>query len=176
MLIRILILALALAPPTAAYELGDTVADFTLPDLQGVERSFADLRGEVVVLNFFTTWCPGCNEEAESLQGDVWEIYADRGVRVLAVDIAEQPALVDGWRQALGLTYDIWMAPDWDLFALFTLTDPLPYNTVIDAEGVLRYASPGFDLAEILAAVEDLLVPTPAETSAWGSVKALYGP
>ncbi len=171
-----LIILLLAAVPALAYEVGDTVEDFTLPDLEGVDRTFSDLRGEVVVLNFFATWCPGCNEEAESLENDIWLEYRDRGVRVVAVDVQEQAVLVDGWRQAQGVTYDIWMAPDWTLFADFTLLGGLPYNTVIDREGVLRYAQTGYDLGGLLAVIDPLVGPTPAERGSWGDVKALYHP
>lgn len=164
----------AAAPAPAAYQIGDTVEDFTLPGLDGGDHSLSELRGEIVVLNFFATWCLGCNEEAESLENDIWLVYGDQGVRVVAVDIMEPAVLVDGWRQAQGVTYDIWLAPDWELFQLFTEFGGIPYNTVIDREGVLRYSQTGFDLAAILDTVQSLLDTTPDEDRAWSDVKALY--
>jgi len=169
-----LIILLLAAVPVLAYEVGDAIEDFTLPDLAGVDRTFSDLRGEIVVMNFFATWCPGCNEEADSLEHDIWQTYSDQGVRVVAIDVQEQAVLVDGWRQALGVTYDIWMAPDWTLFGVFTMTGSLPYNTVIDADGVLRYAQSGYTLADIVDTIEQLLEPTAAEVGSWGDVKNLF--
>jgi len=168
------LLLVAAASASAAYMIGDTVDDFTLPGLDGGDHSLTDLRGEIVVLNFFATWCLGCNEEAEHLEHEIWLPYADEGVRVVAVDIQEQAVLVDGWRQAQGVTYDIWLAPDWELFQLFTDFGGIPYNTVIDRDGVLRYSQTGFDLTAILDTLETLLDVTPNEDRTWSDVKSIY--
>ncbi len=88
----------------AAYEVGDTVDDFTLTDLMGNPVSLSDHQGQVIVLNFFTTWCPGCNEEADLLQHMVWEAYQPWDVQVVAVDIAELTALVTAWAAAREVT------------------------------------------------------------------------
>jgi peroxiredoxin len=170
------VLLVALAGTATGYEVGDTVADFTLPDLAGLEVSLHDHVGEIIVLNFFTTWCPGCNEEAAHLEGDIWQVYADQGVTVIAVDIQEFQALVQGWAAALGVTYAIWMAPDWTLFEQFPQSAGIPYNAVLDRNLVIRYASVGFDLNAITSMVEEIIDENqvPATLSSWGGIKALY--
>ncbi len=159
----------------AAYQVGDTVEDFVLPGLDGETHALSELRGRVVLLNFFATWCLGCNVEAEHLQNDLWEVYESRGLTVVAVDIQEPESLVDGWAQALEVDYPIWLAPDWSLFQLFTQFGGLPYNTVIDTEGVLRYSQTGFDLTALTDMI-DLILETavPAEQSTWSAVKSSY--
>ena len=68
------------------YEIGDAVQDFTLEDLEGNQVSLYDFLGDIIVLNFFATWCPGCNEEAFFLEHEIWQVYQDKGVQVVAVD------------------------------------------------------------------------------------------
>jgi cytochrome c biogenesis protein CcmG/thiol:disulfide interchange protein DsbE len=167
---------LVLAGGAHGYEVGDTVEDFTLPDLEGIEVSLHDHVGEIIVLNFFTTWCPGCNEEAAHLEGDIWQVYADQGVTVIAVDIQEFPALVQGWAAAQGVTYAIWMAPDWSLFYQFPQSAGIPYNAVLDKNLVIRYASLGFDLNAITSMVEEIIDENqvPVAGSSWGGIKALF--
>jgi len=163
------------AVATAVYEIGDTVEDFTLVDLDGQEVSLYDLSGQVILLNFFTTWCPGCNEEAAHLQ-NLWESYQDQDVTVLAVDFQEPAALVQGWALANDVTYPIWLAPDWNLLPLFTENGGIPYNTVLDRTMVLRYSQQGFDLDGITELLEEVLAEDNVATDAasWSQVKAAY--
>jgi len=160
----------------AGYELGDTVVDFTLPDMTGVDVSLHDHLGEIIVLNFFTTWCPGCNEEAGHLENDVWQVYGDEGVTVIAVDIQELHPLVQGWATAQDVTYPIWMASDWTLFGQFPQSAGIPYNAVLDRNLVIRYASIGFDLSAITGMIETIIDEdqVPVTVTSWGGIKTLF--
>lgn len=172
----VIILLLAIPITGGAYEIGDTAAVFTLPDLEGTPTSFDDHQDEIIVLNFFTTWCPGCNEEADQLENNIWKIYGDQNVTVIAVDIMEQAPLVQGWASALGVTYKILLAPDWTLFEEYPAAGGLPYNAVLDRDLVIRYGSMGFDLNAITGMIQTILdedqVPVKEET--WGGIKALF--
>lgn len=84
--------------------------DFTLslfPDYQsdyGEQVSLADLRGKVVVLNFWASWCDPCKEEAALLQ-NVSDAYADRGVIFLGADYLDQEPAALRYLQEFGITY-----------------------------------------------------------------------
>ena len=172
-----IILALLLLPvAAAAYEIGDPVADIVLTDLDGLPVALSDHDGEIVVLNFFATWCPGCNEEAGVLEEEIWQVYREQGVTVIAIDIQEPVGLVLGWALAHGITYHIWMAPDWSVIEPFTDGPALPYNTVIDRDRLLRYAQIGFDRDAIIAMIETILDedPTATTVSTWSGVKGRY--
>lgn len=84
--------------------------DFALtlfPDYQsgyGDQVSLADLRGKVVVLNFWASWCDPCKEEAALLQ-DVSEAYADRDVVFLGADYLDQEPAALRYLQEFGITY-----------------------------------------------------------------------
>ena len=173
---RALVIMLLLPAAVFSTEVGETADDFVLPDLQGETGALYDYLGDVVVLNFFTTWCPGCNEEADHLENDIWNIYRDQGVTVIAVDIMEFPSLVQGWAAALGVTYEILMAPDWTLFEQYPSAGGLPYNAILDRKMVIRYGSIGFDLNAVTGMIQTILdedqVPVTEET--WGAIKALF--
>lgn len=139
------------------YQVGDVVEDFSLPDLQGQEVTLYSHLGQIVVLNFFTTWCPGCNEEAAHLEQDLHQAYGDQGVAVVAVSIQEQLPLVQGWAAAQEVSYQILLAPDWDLFQLFPFALSIPYNAVLGPDMTIRYALPGFSLDEITDTIEEIL-------------------
>lgn len=87
---------------------GERVPDFTLLDLKGDPVRFSDLAGRAVVLNFWATWCPPCRREMpllDAFQND----YADRGIRVVGVDVGEDPELVRRFVESIGITYSIWV-------------------------------------------------------------------
>jgi len=157
----------------AAYQVGDIVNDFTLPALNNGTPSLHDHLGSVVVLSFFATWCIGCNEEADRLENAIWR---GRNVTVIAVDINEPVSLVQGWAAALGVTYHIWLAPDWNLFLQFPNSTNIPYNAVLGPGMELRYASIGFDLNAINATIDTILAEgqVPTATRSWSSIKALF--
>jgi cytochrome c biogenesis protein CcmG, thiol:disulfide interchange protein DsbE len=74
--------------------IGKPAAPFTLKTFDGPELTLAGLRGRVVVLNFWASWCyPACYEEAPALERG-WQAYKDRGLVLVGVDIQdkEEPA------------------------------------------------------------------------------------
>ncbi|MDX2474872.1 MAG: TlpA disulfide reductase family protein [Candidatus Krumholzibacteria bacterium] len=78
---------LALATPAhAAYQVGDTINDFTLKDLNGNPVSLSDFAGDIIVINFFATWCAGCNVEAAILENNIHQVYREHGVTVIGRD------------------------------------------------------------------------------------------
>ncbi|MEN8007288.1 MAG: TlpA disulfide reductase family protein [Candidatus Krumholzibacteriota bacterium] len=172
-----LVLALAVVSTAcSAYELGDTAEDFTLPALVEGDGSLYDHLGDIIVLNFFTTWCPGCNEEAGHLENDIWQVYGADNVTVLAVDIMELQPLVQGWAASQGVTYPILLAPDWTLFELFPQAGGLPYNAVLDRTMTIRYGSIGFDLTAITGMIDTIIDEgqVPVSEASWSGIKALY--
>jgi thiol-disulfide isomerase/thioredoxin len=176
-LTTLLLAAVLLAPgPAGAYEIGDIVQDFTLIDLDGNAVSLHDHLGEIIVLNFFATWCPGCNEEAEALENQIWQVYRDRGVTVIAIDMQEPAELVQAWALAMGVTYHIWLAADWTVFQQFPGAGGLPYNAVLDRFMELRYAQLGFDLPDIVGMIETVLDDdaVTSESRTWSQVKSTF--
>lgn len=171
-----LTLTLLLTAPAvqATYELGDVVQDFTLLTPGGQPVSLSDFSEQVVLINFFATWCPPCNEEVPMLQ-DLYQTHRDLGFAVLGIDLLEDPQVVATWAESFGLTYPLVMATDWGLFQLFPQAGGFPYNAVVDQEGVLRYAGYGINMDEITDLVQELLLdPVPTSSSSFSAVKALY--
>jgi peroxiredoxin len=177
---RLVVLAVvfAICAPVSVlgFELGETIPDFTFNDLDGNPRTLYEHYGDAIVLNFFATWCPGCNEESASLENDIWQAYRNDGITVIAMNMAESVAVVQNWYAAQGLTYEVLMMPNYDYFYQFPAAGGLPHNVVLDKNMVLQYSVQGYDLAGITDMLNSILgfnpVPTTAET--WGGIKALY--
>ena len=182
-LIRIFTVASLLAcmmvtVPTASrgYELGDKVLDFSYNDLDGKTHTLYQHEGEVVILNFFATWCHYCSLEAPSLEKDIWQPYKDYKVTVIALDLNEPLETVQDWVSNLELTYQVLVMPH-SLFPYkFPNAGAVPHNVVIDKDMVLKYSEIGYDMQaikdEIIAILGfDPLVPEPGT---WGGIKALF--
>jgi cytochrome c biogenesis protein CcmG, thiol:disulfide interchange protein DsbE len=72
-------------PASAAVPAGKMAANFTLEDLKGKQISLASLRGKVVFLNIWATWCAPCREEMPSIESLYNDFKADKDFVVLAV-------------------------------------------------------------------------------------------
>ncbi len=82
--------------------IGRPVPDLTLPALEGPgEVSLAALRGEVVVVNFWASWCVACREEHAALVGAA-EQYRDAGVTVVGIDYQDSTSAAVGFLDELG--------------------------------------------------------------------------
>jgi peroxiredoxin len=81
-------------------------ADFTLPLLSGAQQKLSDLKGKVVILNFWATWCPPCRAEMPSMEA----LYSSGKVAdlaILAVDLQEKAADVQSFLTKQGFTFPV---------------------------------------------------------------------
>lgn len=92
------------ATAVKAYEVGDLVEDFELPDVDGNPVRFSDVTGDWTLLYFITTWCPYCTAEAPYLESELVTQFADRGLKLVVVDVKEPAALARSLPERFGWT------------------------------------------------------------------------
>jgi cytochrome c biogenesis protein CcmG/thiol:disulfide interchange protein DsbE len=78
--------------------------EFTLTTFQGDEIVLSELRGQVVVINFWASWCPPCRDEAAYLES-TWREYRDRGVVFLGVDYVDTEPEALAYIEEFDITY-----------------------------------------------------------------------
>jgi peroxiredoxin len=117
-------------------QVGAPAPDFTLPDLEGKARSLAELRGRVVVLNFWATWCPPCIEEMPSLQR-LHKALADRGIAVVTVSVDERFSDVGAFVRKFDLTFTV-LHDEGKRVSRKYQTFMYPETFILDREGRLK--------------------------------------
>jgi len=109
-------------------------ADFTLSDLQGNPWHLRDLRGKVVLVNFWATWCPPCRKEMPDLQA-LYDKYKDQGFVVVSIS-DEQAAKVQPFITERKITYPVLLDPGRKVNDLFQV-EGIPKSFVYDRAGKL---------------------------------------
>lgn len=142
---------------------GFVAPDFTLEGIDGETLTLSDLRGSVVVINFWASWCPPCRAEMPALQ-EVYENTRERELEILAVNTtyqdneADAVALVD----EMGLDFTILLERTGEMARLYQLR-AMPSTFFIDREGIIRKVILGGPMSEatLQTAIEELLEETP---------------
>ncbi len=158
-----------LEPGSLAPELTIALPDeatFQLTDLDGQPIRLADLRGKVVWLNFWASWCPPCQHETPVLR-ELSERYRDRGLEIVGISVQETtPADIAAYAARYQLRYTIGFDASGHVFRTYRVY-ALPTQFFIDTDGVIRRVVNGpVDEAGAAALIETMLPPAAPATSA----------
>ena len=113
--------------------------DLQTPD--GTQVALADLRGEVVVVNFWATWCPPCRAEMPAMER-AWQGLRDKGVRFVAINVDEDGDTVAEFAESVGVSFPLLLDPGSKVTKNWPLRG-LPTTFVVDANGRLRLIALG---------------------------------
>ncbi len=116
--------------------IGEKAPDFELKTYDGNTIRLSDYRGNPVVLNFFATWCPFCNNEMPRLQKIVNEKYSN--VKIIAIDDAfEDATTIEKWANEKGFEFPLLVDPDGKVKALYAIRSH-PTTIYIDEKGIIK--------------------------------------
>lgn len=123
--------------------IGHPAPAYRATTLEGDSVSLADLRGNVVLLNVWATWCHPCREEVPFLQ-DVHERYADEGLELIgvSVDAAGEEATIRDFAQRYGMTYPVWRDPGERVSSTFLIIG-VPASFIVARDGTLLWRKTG---------------------------------
>lgn len=147
------------ASPLKPMKGAPSATEFVLPDLGGKTVRLSDFKGNVVLINFWATWCLPCAKEAPALER-LWQTYRSRGFVILAVSLDRSSqekvkAFVEEYRMTFPVLHD----PD-DLVSPGYLVFGLPTSVLITPNGRVAYRVVGeydYDSPEMKQAVEQFL-------------------
>lgn len=115
---------------------GHPAPDFTLSDLDGEQVNLSDLRGQVVVVNFWATWCMPCRVEMPEFE-IVYNKWKDQGVVILGVNVFEDPSRVSSAAEEMGITFPILLDGEGQVAQSYELLG-YPTTFLIDRDGIIK--------------------------------------
>jgi len=139
-----IVLALAAAvPAAAATPAANAVApDFTLRSTDGHNVRLDELRGQVVLVNFWATWCGPCREEMPRLNA-LYEKYRSSGFVLLGVNVDDDPATALATATRLAVGFPVLLDTDKKVSRLYAL-ETMPSTLLIDRDGKVRFVHRGY--------------------------------
>jgi peroxiredoxin len=119
-----------------------TAPDFTLRGADGRNLRLQELHGQVVLVNFWATWCGPCREEMPRLQA-VYDKYRASGFVLLGINIDDDPRAALGVAQKLKVSFPVLLDTDKKVSKLYDLST-MPSTVLIDRDGRVRYIHRGY--------------------------------
>ena len=144
---------------TTLVKVGDPAPDFSVALFDGSHLTLSELRGKVVLLNFWATWCPPCRQELTRVQKDLIDRFAGRDFLFLPVSRGETRSDVAAFREKTGYTFPMGLDSTRTIYDRYA-TNFIPRNYLIDRDGRIITATIGYspeEFDELIAAIERAL-------------------
>lgn len=144
---------------TTLVKEGMQAPDFTVTMFDGTTQTLSALKGKVVLVNFWATWCPPCREELKRVQADIVDRFAGQEFVFIPISRAEERETVAAFREQMGYTFPMGLDPERKIYDQFA-SNFIPRNFLIDQEGKVVIASVGYEPEEfdaLIAKIEELL-------------------
>lgn len=142
MKIVIITLLFLLSSLTQALEANTPAPDFTLPDTKGSNQRLKEFRGNVVLLNFWASWCGPCRQEMPILD-ELHKKYEKLGFVVIGVNLDGNKSQADKYLKDVDIHFPILYGGDSDIGEQYSI-DAMPTTYIIDNLGNLRHLHRGY--------------------------------
>jgi peroxiredoxin len=126
----------------SAVEVSDRAPGFTLPSRSGKNVSLAELEGEVVMINFWATWCGPCRTEMPKLEA-LYKRYGDLGFTLLGVNVEDDKRGAEKWLAETPVSFDILFDSRNEVSKLYDVV-AMPTTVILDKAGKVRFVHHGY--------------------------------
>lgn len=135
---------LAKVEATTLIHVGDLAPDFTVEMLDGRKITLSELRGKVVMVCFWATWCPPCRQELAHLQEGVIDQFAGKDLVVLPISRGEKRDVVEKFIADNGYQFAVGLDPEQSIYKQYA-TNYIPRTFIVDKRGKVVYRVAGYD-------------------------------
>lgn len=116
--------------------------DFTLPSREGDNRRLVEERGNIVLVNFWASWCGPCREELPEMEA-LQQKYQDLGFTVLAVNVDDKPEKADVLLDDIRVSFPVLFDTAGDVSKLYDV-NAMPTTVIVDRNGLARLTHEGY--------------------------------
>ncbi len=143
-LVKVLILSGVLASfaSFASDTLSGPAPDFTLKSRDGKEVSLSSLKGQVVMINFWATWCGPCRQEMPKLEA-IYERYNNLGFTLLGVNVEDNPSGAAKFLKDTPVSFPILFDPKSTASKLYHV-EAMPSTVLVGRDGTMRFIHHGY--------------------------------
>jgi peroxiredoxin len=124
-------------------KIGDPMPAFTTTSLSGKSLSSDEMKGKVVLINFWATWCPPCKAELPLLQANIYNAIKDPNFAVVCISRGEEQDVVKKFIASNKYTFPVYLDSGTNTYKLFA-TKYIPRSFVVGKDGKVKWASTGF--------------------------------
>ncbi len=121
---------------------GQPAPDFALPSALGENLRLSEYRGDVVMINFWATWCGPCRQEMPLLD-ELYTRYQRVGFSLLGVNIDDDSTRAVAMIRDLGVNFPVLFDADKEVSKLYAV-EAMPVTVLVDREGTVRYVHNGY--------------------------------
>ena len=123
--------------------------------LDGSKVTLSDLKGNVVLVNLWATWCPPCREELSHVQAEIIDRFAGKPFKMIAVSRGEERAAVEKFIGGNGYAFPVALDPSEEVFRKFA-TNYIPRNFLVGADGRVVFTGVGYDEEEFATLIDKI--------------------
>lgn len=141
-------------------KVGDKMPAFTLVSDDGQQILSSSLKGKVILINFFATWCPPCQKELAEVQKTLWPKYEDdKNFALLVIGREHTDAELAKYNEKKGFTFPLYPDKNRAVYGAFA-KNLIPRSYLIDKNGKVIYATKGYtdeEFTEMMDAIKTAL-------------------
>lgn len=135
-------LCLGAANVSAKPVSGEKSPDFTLKSKDGGNMRLSEQRGNIVLVNFWASWCGPCREELPAFE-ELYQEYQDLGVEILAVNVDDDPEKANVLLDDIEVSFPVLFDTSGDVSQLYDV-NAMPTTVMVDRDGNVRLLHPGY--------------------------------
>ena len=144
------------ADQSTLVKIGQAVPEFSFNDESGVFHNMEELKGKVILLNFFATWCGPCMQEMPHVQKEIFDKYGkNNNFILLSIGREHSPQEMKDFKAKKAFTFNIIADPNREIYSKFA-SQFIPRNVLIGKDGKVVYSSIGFDENEFAQLIDKI--------------------